>query len=106
MAKEENFPVTLRCRVPVGWSERLGALAKRKGSTKAQAIRDALIEYLDRNEDACDAQESDSSGHPRPKPVIRDEDAKKAPNLNLKKPEEYGSDQERGHKSSRRRKSQ
>lgn len=53
MPKKENFLEGLKCRVPEGLGERLTAIAKKKNSTQAQIIRDALTDYLERHEGYC-----------------------------------------------------
>ena len=40
----------MRAEVPPGWKDRLRAIWEKKGSDESQTVRDALYEYLEKNE--------------------------------------------------------
>jgi hypothetical protein len=60
----------LRCRVPTELVDRLSQIAKAKASTKAQITRDALVDYLNK-EEAKLAERDGGKNHAIPVPFSK-----------------------------------
>ena len=80
MPKDQNYKHTLRCRISTDMRDRLANIVKRDDRNESEHVRDALREYVNRQEGNCRECGKPPGGKAFPGPYAEKVSSMKKPN--------------------------